>query len=86
MNAVVHHLRNRIGLLLIALIATPASLMGQNLASLDTSYTPNPSSSVAAMGLQSDGKLVTGDSFQSYSSGTNMYRFNVDGSTDTSFS
>ncbi len=61
--------------------------------SLDTTFDPSPNSSVAALALQSDGKIILGGSFSGLSpnAGTPtqrnfLARINADGTLDTTFS
>lgn len=55
---------------------------------LDASYSPVTLGRVYGLGLQSDGKLISGRAFERYASPaavTQMFRFNEDGLNDTTF-
>jgi len=62
-----------------------SSTAGLSQTSLDTSYLPNVPYSVYALGLQADGKLVTGEGRVYSSPATDYFRFNVNGTQDPTF-
>lgn len=53
--------------------------------SLDTSYSASLTYPPYALGIQSDGKLVTGHGFSESNNKTQMFRFNVNGANDITF-
>ena len=73
----------KLPILSLLLLGFPALALAQ--ATVDTSYTPSVLRNVVALGLQPDGKLVTGVGFLNFSPGTDTFRFHVNGSRDTSF-
>lgn len=68
----------------LLILVCPVLALSQQ-ATVDTSYTPSVQRNVVALGIQADGKLVTGVGFLNFSPGTDTFRFNVNGSIDTSF-
>lgn len=54
--------------------------------SLDTTFTPNIQETLLAVGIQADGKIITGSGFRTFSPGTSLYRINPSGSFDSGFS
>lgn len=63
-----------------------SSTAGLSQTTLDTSYLPNVPYAVYALGLQGDGKLVTGEGYTLPSVATDYFRFNIDGTQDPTMS